>query len=214
MNTIEVLKSTRGNPMIYFSGYLYTQHRITEEKRIFRCEDRNCRSRCQTNIETKVFIKEPTEHSHAPDPNRLHIIQLKNELKERSASSDEGTATILFDVLRKVPLNVSANLPTNEALLQTIRRERPAIQIDHNGRLPLILRQTDRGENFIFYEDESMVIFTCDKNLLVLNQCKHWFMDGTFSICPKNYYQLFTVHGMYSSQIIPLVYVLLIGKDT
>ncbi|CAF1091814.1 unnamed protein product [Rotaria sordida] len=162
----------------------------------------------------ELFIKEPSEHSHVPDPNRLHIVRLKNKLKERSASSDEGGTTILVDVLRKVPLSVSANLPTNEALLQTIRRERPAIQLDHNDRLPLILRQTDRGENFIFYEDESMVIFTCDKNLLILNQCKHWFMDGTFSICPKSYYQLFTVHGMYSSQIIPLVYVLLIGKDT
>ena len=67
-------------------------------------------------------------------------------------------------------------LPTNEALLQTIRRERPAEQLDHQGFLPLILRQTDRGENFILYEDNSMVIFTYDKNLSVLNQCKHWFM--------------------------------------
>ena len=30
--------------MIYFSGYLYTQHHVTEEKRIFRCEDQTCRS--------------------------------------------------------------------------------------------------------------------------------------------------------------------------
>jgi hypothetical protein len=45
MNTIEVLKNSRGNAVIYLCGYLYTQHRITEEKRIFRCEDRNCRSK-------------------------------------------------------------------------------------------------------------------------------------------------------------------------
>ena len=43
MNRIEVLKSSRGNSMIYFSGYVYTQHRVTEEKRIFRCEDRICK---------------------------------------------------------------------------------------------------------------------------------------------------------------------------
>ncbi|CAF3762605.1 unnamed protein product [Rotaria sp. Silwood1] len=30
------------------------------------------------------------------------------------------------------------------------------MQLDHNGRLPLILRQTDRGESFILYEDDSM----------------------------------------------------------
>ncbi len=108
MTTIEVLKSSRGNSMIFLSGFFYTQHRMTEEKRLFRCENRNCRSkyklrnrmsnqldiiffgRCQTNIPMQVLIKEPSEHSHAPDPDRLHVIRLKNEIKLRGASSDEG----------------------------------------------------------------------------------------------------------------------------
>jgi hypothetical protein len=124
----------------------------------------------------QVLIKEPSEHSHAPDPDRLHVIRLKNEIKLRGASSDEGASTILFDVLRSTPLTAAPYLPTNEALLQIIRRERPAEQLDHQGCLPLQFRQTDRGDNFILYEDNSMVIFTCDKNLSVLNQCKHWFM--------------------------------------
>ncbi|CAF1195693.1 unnamed protein product [Adineta ricciae] len=160
------------------------------------------------------FLKEPSEHTHAPDPDQVHVIRLKNELKTRGASSDEATSTILFEALRTIPLNVVADLPTNNALMQTIRRERPTIQLDENGHLPLAFRQTDRGENFVLYEDDSMVIFTCDKNLSVLKECPHWFMDGTFSICPKSFYQLFTVHGMYSLQLIPLVYALLIGKNT
>jgi hypothetical protein len=138
--------------------------------------------RCHTNIQMEVFIKEPSEHSHTPDPDRLHVVRLKNELKNRAASSDEPSSAILFDALRTIPLNIAPALPTNDALLQTIRRERPAIQLDPNGHLPLILRQTDRGENFVLFEDQSMVIFTCDKNLSVLKECKHWFMDGTFSV--------------------------------
>lgn len=131
----------------------------------------------------EVLLKEPSEHSHAPDPTRLHVIRLKNEIKTRSMSSEEGVSNILFDALRKIPLDACVYLPTNESLLQTIRRERPLIQLDHHGHLPLILRETDRGENFIQYEDESMIIFTCEKNLLVLKECNHWFMDGTFSVC-------------------------------
>ncbi|CAF1217953.1 unnamed protein product [Rotaria sp. Silwood1] len=84
----------------------------------------------------EILLKEPSEHSHVPDPDRLHLIRLKNEIKSRGASSDEGAT----------------------------------MQLDHNGRLPLILRQTDRGESFILYEDDSMVIFTCDKDLSVLKQ--------------------------------------------
>jgi len=130
----------------------------------------------------KVFIKSPSDHSHVPDPDRVHIIRLKNELKTRGASSNEGTSTILCDVLRTIPTTVAPDLPTNEALLQTIRRERPPMQLDYNGHLPFLLRQTDRGENFVLFEDDSMFIFTCDKNLLVLKECKQWFMEGIFSV--------------------------------
>ena len=138
---------------------------------------------CHTNVDMNEFMKEPSEHSHAPDPNRLHIIRLKNEIKIRGASSDEGASTILSDVLRTTPLVVTAGLPSTEALLQTVRRERKPVQLDHGGRLPFMLRETDRGENFVLYEDDSMIIFTCEKNLSVLQECKHWFMDGTFSVC-------------------------------
>ncbi|CAF1497769.1 unnamed protein product [Adineta ricciae] len=161
-----------------------------------------------------AFMKKPSEHTHAPDPDRVHVMRVKDEIKGRSASSDETTSTILFVALRTIPLNVAAGLPTNDALMQTIRRERQATQLDENGHLPLVFHQTDCGKNFVSHEDDSMVIFTCDKNPSVLKECPHWFMDGTFSICPKSFYQLFTVHGMYSLQIIPLVYVVLIGKNS
>lgn len=32
-------------------------------------------------------------------------------------------------------------------------------------------------------------------------------------MCPKNFYQLFTLHGLFKSQVIPSVYGLLIGKS-
>ena len=139
--------------------------------------------RCQTNVDMNEFIKEPSEHSHVPDPNRLHVIRLKNEIKIRGASSDEEASTILSDILRTTPLTVTAGLPSTEALLQTIRCERKSVQLDGNGRLPFMLREIDRSENFVLDEDDSMIIFTCEKNRSVLQECRHWFMDGTFSVC-------------------------------
>ena len=139
--------------------------------------------RSHTNADMNEFIKEPSEYSHVSDPNRLHVIRLKNEIKICGASSNEGASTILSDVLRTTPIAVSAGLLSTEASLQTIRCERKPIQLDHNGRLPFMLREADRGENFVLYEDDSMIIFTCEKNLSVLQECRRWFMDGTFSIC-------------------------------
>ena len=38
MDDIEILKSKRGNPIVYHGGFVYMQHRLTDKKRIFRCE--------------------------------------------------------------------------------------------------------------------------------------------------------------------------------
>ena len=43
MIDIEILKSKRENPIVYHDGFVYTQHRLTDEKRIFRCESRDCK---------------------------------------------------------------------------------------------------------------------------------------------------------------------------
>jgi hypothetical protein len=128
------------------------------------------------------FLQLPSDHSHTPNPNRLLLIRIQNEIKERGASSGEPTSTILHNVLRTVPVNIAAELPSTQSLSQTIRRQRMAPSLEVNGHLPSVLKQTDRGENFVLFEDDSMIIFTSDSNLSVLKECKHWFADGTFSV--------------------------------
>lgn len=120
-----------------------------------------------------AFLQEPTSHSHAPNPNRLHVIRVQNGIKERSGSSEETTSIILHNVLRMVPLNIAAELPSTDALEQCIRRRRPRLNLDINSQLPHILKQTDRGENFVLHEDDSMIIFTSKSNLNVLKECPH-----------------------------------------
>jgi len=128
------------------------------------------------------FIREPSNHSHAPNPNRLHVIKIQNEIKERGVSTEEGTSVILHNALRSAPLSIAADLPSTDALSQCILRQRPPLLLDINRQLPEVLKNTDRGEQFVLFEDESMIIFASRSNLNVLSQCKHWFLDGTFSV--------------------------------
>ncbi|CAF4396253.1 unnamed protein product [Rotaria sp. Silwood2] len=141
MGDIEILKSKRGNPIVSHGGFVYTQHRLTNEKRIFRCESRDCR--CHTNVTMDAFLQEPSCHSYAPNPNRLHVIRIQNEIKERSVSCEEGTSIILYNALRTVPLSIAADLPSTDALSQCILRQRPPLLLDINSNLPQILKQTD-----------------------------------------------------------------------
>ncbi|CAF1262559.1 unnamed protein product [Didymodactylos carnosus] len=63
---------------------------------------------------------------------------------------------------------------------QSIPRE--AVPLSPNSCLPDVLRKTDRGEDFVLYKSNHMIIFTCKSNSDVLKSCNHWFADGTFSV--------------------------------
>jgi hypothetical protein len=153
------------------------------------------------------FLITPSDHSHTPNPNRLLLIRLQNQIKERGAASGEATSTILHNVLRTIPLNIAAELPSTSALSQTIRRQRVAPALAVNGKLPSILRETDRGEEFVFFENESMIIFTCNSNLSVLKECKHWFVDGTFSVSMTTSVRLLYVSSVgVSRKFLPAFY--------
>ncbi|CAM4849508.1 unnamed protein product [Rotaria magnacalcarata] len=161
-----------------------------------------------------AFLSQPTSHSHAPQPDRVPAIQLKNDIKARAIITDEPTSSIIHSALRTYPLSAAGELPRNEALMLMIRRQRTTETVDVNGCLPEKLRKTYRDEDFILHEDKKLIIFATKTNLSILKQNKHWFADGTFKVCPDDYYQLFTLHAMMTNAIIPLVYGLLIGKSS
>ncbi|CAF3455257.1 unnamed protein product [Rotaria sp. Silwood1] len=161
-----------------------------------------------------VFLSQPTSHGHAPQPDRVPAIQLKNEIKACAATTDESSSSILHSALRTYPLSAAGQLPRSDALTLTVRRQRTAETLDANGRLPEKLRKTYRDEDFILHDDEHLIIFTTKNNLSILKQNKNWFADGALKVCPDNYYQLFALHAMMTNAIIPLVYGLLIGKSS
>ncbi|CAF1005735.1 unnamed protein product [Rotaria magnacalcarata] len=160
-----------------------------------------------------AFLSLPTSHCHAPQPDCVPAIKLKNEIKARAATTDESTSTIIHSALCTYPLSAAGQLPKNESLMLMIRRQRTTETVDANGRLPKKLRKTYHDEDFIMHDDKKLIIFTTKTNLSTLKQNKHWFADGTFKVCPDDYYQLFTLHAMMTNAIIPLVYGLLIGKS-
>ena len=129
-----------------------------------------------------VFVSHPTSHCHAPQPDRIPTIQLKNEIKTRAITTDESTSTILHSALRTYPLSAADELPQNEALMLMIRRQRTVEKVNVDGRLPEKLRKTCRDEDSILHQDRNLIIFTTKTNLSILKQNKHWFADGTFKV--------------------------------
>ena len=74
---------------------------------------------------------------------------------------------------------------------------------------------TSKNEDFLFINDElfNIIIFTCHENLKFL--CKSvYYIDGTFSYCPKYFVRFFVIHGFINEYYVPLVFCILNNKST
>ncbi|KAL8619295.1 hypothetical protein ACOMHN_056939 [Nucella lapillus] len=61
-------------------------------------------------------------------------------------------------------------------------------------------------------DDDKMLVFSTDKNLEILSANRDFYMDGTFSVSPHLFSQLYTLHVMFLGQMIPVVFALLANK--
>jgi len=120
---------------------------------------------------------------------------------------------------------VAGQMPNPECLKRTIQRVRniseaiPANPQTLNFEIPDQFRLTLDGDNFLLYDsgdsdiyEERIILFSTERNLNLFKDSEHWFSDGSFSSCPNLFYQFYTIHSVFHSDIIPLVYVLLPDK--
>ncbi|KAB0795583.1 hypothetical protein PPYR_12422 [Photinus pyralis] len=79
---------------------------------------------------------------------------------------------------------------------------------------------TNNGEDhpFLRYDSEQtllpgrMLIFSTTPNLNILARSDKWYADGTFSVVPNLFHQLYTIHVEAYGGTVPVVYALLPNK--
>ena len=57
-----------------------------------------------------------------------------------------------------------------------------------------------------------LIIFATNDAIRLLATNPHWFMDGTFKVCPEIFFQIYTIPVLISHQIFPCVFALLPSK--
>ncbi len=77
-------------------------------------------------------------------------------------------------------------------------------------------RKTWKGERYLVHQDPQwgLLIYMSPKSAIALQKCDDLYVDGTFSVCPKPFKQILTIHGMYKDRVIPFVFGILQSKDT
>jgi len=78
--------------------------------------------------------------------------------------------------------------------------------------IPRVYEETARGERFLQYDNDNgnrILIFGTPASIEFLENCQHWFMDGTFKTVPTQFMQLFTIHGLQRGHNVLCAYSLL-----
>jgi hypothetical protein len=131
-------------------------------------------------------------------------------------------------IMRGVDINVVRALGNFQAILRLLRREQekslnpkpyafPTIKISRN------LSVTHTGRDFYRYgvdnygnleANDNFLIFYSDEMMQYLNEDGSiWSVDGTFSVVPEPYKQLFTISFIKNNHVFPACYVLMKNKN-
>lgn len=159
------------------------------------------------------FVVKTSVHSHAPDATEVEVKNILAEMREEARCSTHRTREIVANSCGKAHGSaVQMALPKISAMSRTIRRVRNkqnVAPVTPHTVAELVLsgayRTTSKGENFVLYDsgatgdnnNRRIIIFATQENVEFLQQCPEWFMDGTFSICPPLFQQIYTIHGIY-----------------
>jgi len=221
---MEIIDSQKGKPQLLHNGYRFRRDRFTcniDGSLSWRCIDPNCKGRVKT---LDGEITSVTDHSHGPDPSKNSSVKAVSVIRDRATTGVEKPRQIIQQATEGLPLESASQLPTYNASQRVIERLRKRKRLPYPNpvnvadiKIPDELMNTTRNEAFVLWDSgdndpERFFIFGTDSNLDQLNINKHWFVDGTFSVAPQMYYQVFTLHTLINNKALPLLYVLLISK--
>ncbi|KAB0796844.1 hypothetical protein PPYR_10905 [Photinus pyralis] len=146
-------------------------------------------------------------------------------MKVRAANCVENPRQIIQHCSNGLALGASVHLPTYTASQRAIERVRKRAEQPYPNptavadiTIPTALQTTSRNANFLLWdsgaEDPNRIfMFGTEQNLNILEQHRHWFVDGTFKVAPELFLQVFTIHALVENTCMPLVYVLLQDKS-
>lgn len=170
-----------------------------------------------------TFLPGTAEHCHPPEPNITTVHQIRAAVVDDACSNlfkpaGEIVAQALRDHLdtdKPYP-----SLPKPVYLARTANRHRQRQRPDDPADLSFTMDMNYIGQDFmqkdISVDSSRHLIFATPAQLHILSQCKHWYMDATFKVVRKPFYQLFSIHGFIKSgdsvKQVPLLFCLMSSR--
>ena len=191
----------------------------------WECEQRRREtSKAKVKVLNDQIVGRVNVHTHGPNNTKVEVTKVRVDMKRRPETTIDEPQRILSDGLAQASAAVAVNLPRLTNVRRTIRRyqanggdpvnprDRAAIPV-----LPNEYQLTNNGDKFLLHDSgvgdpERLIMFCTGQGLELLEQSDHWFADGTFSVSPAIFFQVYTVHAIRHGKVVPCVYALLPNK--
>ena len=156
------------------------------------------------------------EHTHPPSQDEIEV----TKIKRRSQATHDTPQQILEAALQNISETAAVNLPQINNLKRTIHSQRKdndlpptPLRREDIPVLPERYQVTKAGEQFLIFDsgvgdNERILIFATQQGIHFLSNNSHWFMDGTFKLCPEIFYQIYTIRTLNNNQVFPCVFVI------
>jgi hypothetical protein len=189
----------------------------------WRCTKRGCNATIYT-IDGTLDARDVV-HNHPDTVTNVDSCVLRLGCKRKAMDNmDTRPGKVARTVLAEI--QDTDNLRTNDiqnckkAIYRARRKRLPALPKTLEECVESIKKypaSTSRREDFLMFSEmvspsEGIVIFSCASNLRLLCETDVILGDGTFFVCPKQFYQLYTLHAHVNGHYIPLLFGLLPNK--
>lgn len=212
---------------IIHNNFKYVRHRQNKNGTvIWRCSKYisfHCKARLTTCGCDVIKVQQP-EHTHTGNGEAARAVTAVDGMKTKMGDIGATPSSSQASVAAGLSDDVLMALPKKASLARTLRRHRQKVAERDNGGVALPPLPTDQffeiPEMFklMLLHDSTMgnnrVLILGNEVLLDgLGRAEVWIADGTFSVVPSIFFQLYSIHFEFGSGINPAaVYCLLNNK--
>ncbi|GCC40100.1 hypothetical protein chiPu_0024094 [Chiloscyllium punctatum] len=224
----EEVLTKRGKENFAHNGFLYIfdkTSKVGSNLKLWRCEQNN---RCKARLHTKAgeVVRELNSRSHEASAAQLQVTLVKTKIKKRAEETLESPTVAVNECLVHISQASLAVIPNMSALRKIIRRKHNSVMNAPTNPTDLqqlfvpecyriYLPQPGVDENFLLCDGgrgpDWILIFRSRAGSLVTSDM--WFADGTFSIAPNLFSQIYVILAKKHEGVHPIVYALLPNKQ-
>ena len=233
------IETQRGRDKLSHEGHLYVFAQLSKDQRteFWRCHLKNnkarkCTARLHRSIESGEIVVYGI-HSDMPDASAPEVILKKTALKRRAVETEETPQRIIAKIRCNTSLAAQGKLESNRSLARMIQRNR-----NRHGTPSThytAVQQISIPEEYRFYESspgqtelfllgdsqsdsehpdpQRILIFGRESTRSSVSEIEKLYVDGTFSLTPKLFAQIYVILGERSGNVTPLCYVLMADKS-